>query len=86
MKEHGKNTPDLTNEEEIGSLPEKEFRIMTVKMIQNLGNRIHKMQEIFNREVEQLKRNQQTVMNNTIMEIKNLLEGINSRITGSKSE
>ena len=39
MKEQGKNPPDLTNEEEIGSLPEKEFRIMIVKMIQNLGNR-----------------------------------------------
>ena len=84
MKEHGKNTPDLTNEEEIGSLPEKEFRIMTVKMIQNLGNRIHKMQEIFNREVEQLKRNQ-AMMNNTINEIKNTLEGINSRILRQKN-
>ena len=33
MKEQGKNPPDLTNEEEIGNLPEKEFRVMTVKMI-----------------------------------------------------
>ena len=39
MKEQGKDPADLTNEEEIGSLPEKEFRIMIVKMIQNLGNR-----------------------------------------------
>ena len=37
MRVQGKNPPDLTNEEEIGSLPEKEFRIMIVKMIQNLG-------------------------------------------------
>ena len=42
MKEQGQNTPDLTNEEEIHSLPEKEFRIMIVRMIQNLGNRIDK--------------------------------------------
>ena len=49
MKEQGKNTPDLTNEEEIGSLPEKQFRIMIVKMIQNLGNRIDKMQETLTR-------------------------------------
>ena len=34
MKEQGKNPPDLTNEEEIGSLPLKEFRIMIVKMFQ----------------------------------------------------
>ena len=40
MKEQDKNPPDLTNEEEIGSVPEKEFRIMIVKMIQNLGNRM----------------------------------------------
>ena len=31
MKEQGKNPPDKTNEEEIGSIPEKEFRVMTVK-------------------------------------------------------
>ena len=37
MKEQGKNTPGQTNEEEIGSLPEKEFRVMIVRMIQNLG-------------------------------------------------
>ena len=43
MKEQGENTPDLKNEEKIGSLLEKEFRIMIVKMMQNLGNRIDKM-------------------------------------------
>ena len=69
MKEQGKNPPDLTNEEEIGSLPEKEFKVMIVKMIQNLGNRIDKMQETFNKDVEELKRNQAT-MKNTINEIK----------------
>ena len=34
MKEQGKNTPDQTNEEETGSLPEKEFKVMIEKMIQ----------------------------------------------------
>ena len=42
MKEQGKNPPDLTNEEEIGSLPEEKYRIMIIKMIQNLGNRMEK--------------------------------------------
>ena len=42
MKEQGKNPPDQTNEEEIGSLHEKEFRVMIGKMIQNLGNRMEK--------------------------------------------
>ena len=80
MKEQSKILPDQTNEEEIGSLPEKEFRVVIVNMIQNLGNRIDKMQETSNKEVEEIKRNQ-TTMNNTINEIKNTLEGINSRIT-----
>ena len=53
---------------------------MTVKMIQNLGNRIEKMQETFNKDVEELKRNQ-AMMKNTINEIKNTLDGINSRMT-----
>ena len=61
MKEQGQNTPDLTNEEEIGSLPEKEFRVMVVKMIQNLGNRKEKIEETFNKDLEEL-RSKQTRM------------------------
>ena len=80
MKEQGKNPSDQTNEEEIGSLPEKEFREMIVKMNQNLGNRMEKIQEMFNKELEELK-SKQTMMNNTINVIKYSLEGINSRIT-----
>ena len=53
---------------------------MIVKMIQNLGNRMEKIKETFNKDLEELK-SKQTIMNNTINEIKNSLEGINSRIT-----
>ena len=80
MKEQGKNPQDQINEEEIGSLPEKYFRVMIVKMIQNLGNRMEKIQETFNKDIEELK-SKQTMMNFTINEIKNSLEEINSRIT-----
>ena len=52
MKEKGKNPPEQTNEQEIGSLPEKEFRVMIVKMTQNLGNRIEKIKEMFNKDLE----------------------------------
>ena len=58
MKEQGKNSPDQTNEDEIGSLPEKEFRIIIVKMIQNRGNRMEKIQETFNKDLEELKSKQ----------------------------
>ena len=68
MKEQGRNPPDQTNEEEIGSLLEKEFRVMTVKMIQNLGKRMEKIQETFNKDIEGVK-SKQTMMNNTINEI-----------------
>ena len=57
-KEQGKNPPDQTNEEEIGSLPEKEFRVMIVKMIQTLGNRMKEIQEMFDKELEELKSKQ----------------------------
>ena len=68
MKKQGKNPPDQTNEEEIGSLPEKELTVMIVKMIQNLGNRIEKIQETFNKGLEEIN-GKQTMMNNTINEI-----------------
>ena len=84
MKEQGKNLQDQINEEGISNLPEKEFRVMIVKMIQNLRNRmqaqIEKIQETFNKDLEELK-NKQTKVNNTITEMKNTQEGINNRIT-----
>ena len=80
MKEHTRNTEVQINEEEIGKLPEKEFRIMIVKMIQNLENRMEKMQESINKNLEELK-NKHTETDNTTTEIKNTLEGINSRIS-----
>ena len=55
MKEQGKNPPDQTKEEETGSLPEKEFRVMIVKMIQNLGNRMEKIQETIKKDLEEVK-------------------------------
>ena len=80
MKEQARNTEVQINEEEIGKLPEKEFRIMIVKMIKNLENKMDKMQEPVNKDQEELK-NKPTETNNTIIEIKNTLERINSRIS-----
>ena len=51
MKEQDKTPEKQTNEEEISSLPEKEFRIMIVKMIQNLGHRMQKIQQRFNKDL-----------------------------------
>ena len=83
-KEQDKTPEKQLNEVEIGNLPEKEFTIMIVKMIQDLGKtmeaKIENMQEMFNKDLEKLK-NKQTEMNNTISEMKTTLEGTNSRIT-----
>ena len=70
---------------------DKEFRIMIVKFIQNLEikmesqinsleTRTEKMQERFNKDLEEIKKSQY-IMNNAISEIKNTLEATNSRIT-----
>ena len=79
MKEQTRNTEVQINEEEMGKLPEKEFRIMIVNMIKNLKNKMEKMQESINKDLEGLK-NKRTETNNTITEIKYTLDGINTRI------
>ena len=83
MKEQDRNTEVQINEEEIGKLPEKEFRIMIVKMIKNLENKTGNMQESINKDLEELK-NKHTETKDTMTEIKNTLEGINSRISETK--
>ena len=73
VKEENKCPPNQTKEKEVGSLPEKEFRIMIIKMIQNLEIkmelqiksleiRIKKMQEIFNKDLEEIKKSQLIIM------------------------
>ena len=90
IKEKDKCPPNQTKEEEIENLPDKEFRIMIVKTIQNLEIkmesqinspeiRIEKMQERLNKDLEEIKKSQY-IMNSAINEIKNTLEGTNSRI------
>ena len=69
MKEQTRNTEVQINEKEIGKLPEKEFRIMIIEMIENLGNTMEKMQEPTNKDLEELK-NKHTETNNTITETK----------------
>ena len=82
IKEQDKCPPNQTKEEEIGNLPDKEFQIMIVKLIQNLEikmesqlnsleTKIEKMQERFNKDLEEIKESQY-IMNNAINEIKTL--------------
>ena len=83
MKEKPINTQVQINEEEISKPPEKEFRIMIIKMIQNFSNRKEKRQESINKYLEELK-NKNTETKNTITAFKNTLEGINSGLSESE--
>jgi len=91
MKQQGRKSEDSINKEEISNLPEREFIIMIVKMLQRLENRMDKMQEAFNtvnsitKDIEEIK-NKQTEMNNTNTKIKNTLEGTNSRIIETEKQ
>ena len=95
VKEHDKNSPNQTKEE-IGKLPEKEFRIMIVKMIQNLENQmeiyinrletqIEKMQEMFKKDLEKIK-NSQSAMNNARNKNKNTVEGTKNRVVKAEKQ
>ena len=80
MKEKTRNTEVQINFLKIGKLPEKEFRIRIVKRIKNLENKMEKMQESINKDLEELK-DKHTETNSRITEIKNTLEGLNRRIS-----
>ena len=65
VKEQDKCPPNQTKDEEIRNLPNKEFQIVIVKMMQNLENkmelqinsletRIEKMQERFIKDLEEI--------------------------------
>ena len=60
MKGQDKTPEKQLNEVEMGNLPEKEFRIMIVKMIPDLRKRmeakVEKMQEMFTKDLQELKR------------------------------
>ena len=77
MKVQDKTAEKQLKEVEIGNLPEKEFRIMIVNMIQVLRKgmeaKVEKTQKVFTKDLQELKK-KQTEMNNA-------LEGIQSRIT-----
>ena len=77
MKEQDKTPEKQLNEVEIGNLPENEFRIITEQMIQDLRKTMEKMQEMFTKDIEELK-NKQT-------EVINTLEGIHSGIAEAKN-
>ena len=76
MKGQDRTPEKQLNEVETGNIPEKEFRIMIMKMIQGLVKTMEKMQELFTKDLQELKNKQ---MNNTV-------EEINSRLTETENQ
>ena len=83
MWEKGKTPEKQLSEEKILSLQEKDFRLLMPKMMQDIGNKLEakmdNLQETPSKEIQDIKLKQEE-MQNTITEIKNLLEAVNSRI------
>ena len=63
----------------MSNLPDKEFKVMIIKMLNKLRRRKNEPSEKLNKELENIKKNQVEMMN-IITEIKNILEGINQRL------
>ena len=75
--------PQKELSEEISNLPNKEFKVMLLKMFKELRRRIDEHREKINKKLENIKKNQKN-LENTITEIKNRLQGINSRLDDSE--
>ena len=87
MREKGKTPENQLSHQEIISLQEKYFRLLILKMMQGIGNKLEakmdNLQETLTKEIQDIKLKQEEVQN-TITEIKNSLEAANSRIQGAE--
>ena len=58
MKGHDKVTARELNETEISNMPDKELKVMVIKILTQLEKRVKDLSEIFNKEIENIKKNQ----------------------------
>ena len=83
MKEQDK-TPEELRKVEISNLPNEEFKVMIIKMFNELWRRMDEQNGNFNKEIENIKK--KTELKIIITKIKNLLEGISSRLDGIEEQ
>ena len=83
MREKGKTPENQLSDEEVLNLQEKDFRLLLLKMMQDIGNKLEakmdNLQETLRKGIQDIKLKQQE-MHNTITEIKNSLEAANRGI------
>ena len=76
MKEQDKITVRELNEMALSNMPDREFKVMVIKILTGLEKRVEDISETLNNEIKK----NQSEMKNTINEIKNTLDGINNRV------
>ena len=79
MKEQDKTSEKELNEIEISNLPDKEFKVMVIKMLTELRRRMDEYIENFNKEISNIKNNQ-SELKNIITEMRNTPKRLNSRL------
>ena len=85
MKKQDITSEKELNKVEINNLPDKEFKVMIIKMLIKHRRRMDEHSEKFLKELENTKKNQ-TALKNTITKIKTTLEGINSRLEDTEEQ
>ena len=89
MREKGKTPENQLSDEKILSLQEKDFRLLMLKMMQDIGNKLEakmdNLQETLSKEIQDIKLEQEE-MQNTITEIKNPLEAATAEYRKWKNE
>uniref|UniRef100_A0A9L0SE42 L1 transposable element RRM domain-containing protein n=1 Tax=Equus caballus TaxID=9796 RepID=A0A9L0SE42_HORSE len=83
IKEQDSSSGKELNETEINNLSDKEYKLILIRMLTDLGKRIDEFSENINKELENIKKGQ-VELKNTIMEMSNSLEGNNSRVDDTK--
>ena len=82
MKNTRKISGKILNEIKISNLPDKELKMMAIKMFTKLERRKDEHSENFNKDTERKREYQTEVteLKNTVTELKNTLEGLNNRL------
>ena len=87
MREKGKTPEKQLSHEEILNLQKKDFRLLMLKMMQDIGNKLEakmdNLQETLSKEIQDIKLKQEE-MQNTITEIKNSSEEAKQQNTGGR--
>ena len=83
MKEKDKTPEEELRKVEISNSPDKEFKVLIIKMLNNLGRKMDEHSDKFNKELENTKMNQRD-LKNIKTGIKDTLEGIYSRLNDTE--